>query len=111
MSFLLKYYSLVEVAYMFIRCSKTKFLLLNTNNTNTKHLGKDNIGKGGPTMSLDAFEYLFFDTEEEKQVMTSTFFWTWDLSSNRNQLGFFEEILYANKLKIMKVLLNVPVLL
>ena len=74
MSFLLKNYSVVEIVYMFIRCNKTKILLLNTDNTNTKHLGKDNIGKGAPTMSLDAFESLFFGTEEEKQVMTSTLF-------------------------------------
>ena len=56
-SFLLKNYSLVENLYLFIRCNKTKFFLGNTNNadrngvhkenTHTKHLEKDNIGKGG----------------------------------------------------------------
>ena len=55
MSFLLKNYSLVESVYMFIRCNKTRFFLRNTNNTdrngvnkqntNSKHLEKDNNGK------------------------------------------------------------------
>ena len=37
------------------------------NKKNTKHLEKDNIGKrgGGPTMSLDAFEFLFLDSARE----------------------------------------------
>ena len=57
MSFLFIKYSLVEFVYLFIRCNKTKFLLSNTNNadkngvnqqnTHTKHLKKDNIGKEG----------------------------------------------------------------
>ena len=57
MSFLLKNYSLVERVYLFLRRNKTKFLLQNTNstdrnglhkqNTQTKHLAKDNIGEGG----------------------------------------------------------------
>ena len=56
MYFLLKNYSLVESAYLFIRCNKTKFFLRNTKNTDrngvnkqnthTKHLEKDNIKKG-----------------------------------------------------------------
>ena len=28
-------------------------------NTHTKHLEKDNIGKEGPTMNLSAFEFFF----------------------------------------------------
>ena len=69
MSFLLKNYSLVEV-YMFIRCNKTKFFLWNTNNaerngvnkqkTNTKHLEKDNIGKGAGEFQLWAWMLLNF---------------------------------------------------
>ena len=84
MSFLLKNYSLVERVYLFLRRNKTKFLLQNTNstdrnglhkqNTQTKHLEKDNIGKGGgATMSLDAFEFLFFDSARETSNDVNTF--------------------------------------
>ena len=84
MSFLLKNYSLVERVYLFLRRNKTKFLLQNTNstdrnglhkqNTQTKHLEKDNIGKGwGATMSLDAFEILFFDSARETSNYVNTF--------------------------------------
>ena len=61
MSFLFKYYSLVEVTYLLIKCSKTKVFLWNTNNTNRnnnsngvnkqntytymKHSEKDNTGR------------------------------------------------------------------
>ena len=65
MSFLLKNYSLVESVYLFIRCNKTKFFLWNTNNTDrngvnkqntyTKHLEKDNIGKWGPNYEPGCF--------------------------------------------------------
>ena len=82
-SFLLKNYSLVENLYLFIRCNKTKFFLGNTNNadrngvhkenTHTKHLEKDNIGKGGATMSLDTFEFLFFDSAREASNDVDTF--------------------------------------
>ena len=74
---------LVQSVYLFIRCNKTKFFLRNTNNTDrngvpkqnthTKHLEKYNIGKGGPTMSLDAFEVLFFDSEREASNDVNTF--------------------------------------
>ena len=121
MSFLLENYSLVESAYLFIRCNKTKFFLRNTYNTDrngvnkqsthTKHLEKDNIGKGGVQLWAWMLSNFCFLTVQEKQVMTSTLFWTWDLWRNRNQLGFFEKILYANELKVKKVLLNVPDLL
>ena len=83
MSFLLKNYSLVESVYLFIRCNKTKFYQRNTINTvrngvnkqnrHTKHLEKDNIGRGGPTMSLDAFEFLFFDSAREASNDVKTF--------------------------------------
>ena len=85
MSFVLKNLSLVENVYLFIRCNKTKFFLRNTNdtdrngvhkqNTHTKHLEKDNIGKwkGGPTMSLDAFEFLLFDSAKEASNDANTF--------------------------------------
>ena len=76
MSFLFGNCSLVEVVYLFIWCSKIKFFLWNTynadrngvnkQNTHTKHLDKDNTWRrGGPTMSLDAFEFLFFDSARE----------------------------------------------
>ena len=75
---------LLEIVYMFIRCNKTKFFLWNTNNTDrngvnkqkthTKHLEKDNIRKGGfPTMSLDAFEFSFFDSAREASNDVNTF--------------------------------------
>ena len=83
MSFLLKNYSLVESVYLFIRCNKIKFFPRNTNdtdrngvhkqNTHTKHLEKDNIGKGGPTMNLSAFEFLFFDSAREASNDVNTF--------------------------------------
>ena len=77
MSFLLKNYSLVESVYLFIRCNKTKFYQRNTINTDrngvNKHLEKDNIGMGGPTMSLDAFEFLFFDSAREASNDVNTF--------------------------------------
>ena len=98
MCFLLKNYSLVESVYLFIRCNKTKFYQRNTINTDrtgvnkqnrhTKHLEKDNIGRGeGPTMSLDAFEFLFFDSAREASKDVNTFL-NCRLSRNRNQLGF-----------------------
>ena len=56
MFFGFKNYSLVKVKYMLIRCYKTRFFLLNTNNTDrngvnkqnthTKHSEKDNTRKG-----------------------------------------------------------------
>ena len=115
MCFLLKNYSLVESVYLFIRCNKTKFYQRNTINTDrngvNKHLEKDNIGMGGPTMSLDAFEFLFFDSAREASKNVNTFL-NCRLSRNRNQLGFFfEKTFYANVLKVKNVSLNVPDLL
>ena len=40
MSFLLENYSLVESAYLFIRCNKTKFFLRNTYNTDRNGVNK-----------------------------------------------------------------------
>ena len=122
MSFLLENYSLVESAYLFIRCNKTKFFLRNTYNTDrngvnkqsthTKHLEKDNIGKGGgPTMSLDAFEFLFFDSAREASNDVNTFLNLRFMKKQKPAGFFFEKILYANELKVKKVLLNVPDLL
>ena len=112
MCFLLKNYSLVESVYLFIRCNKTKFYQRNTINTDrngvnkqnrhTKHLEKDNIGRGGPTMSLDAFEFLFFDSAREASKDVNTFL-NCRLSRNRNQLGFFLRkrfMLTCSKLKM-----------
>ena len=85
-----------------------KFFLWNTNNTDkngvnrqnahthihTKHLEKDNIGKGGgvPTMSLAASEFLFL-TMQKKQVMMSP---------------HFEKISHVTELQVKKISLNVP---
>ena len=68
---------------------KTKFVQRNTTNADkndvnkqnrhTKHLEKDNIGRGwggggrGPTMILDAFEFLFFDSARETSKEVDTF--------------------------------------
>ena len=41
-------------------------------------------------MSLDAFEFLFFDSEREASKDVDTFL-NLRLSRNRNQLGFFWE--------------------
>ena len=56
MSLLLNNYSVVEGAYLFIRCNKARFFLritnntdrngVNKHNTHTKHLEEDNIGRG-----------------------------------------------------------------
>ena len=112
MSFLLENYSLVESAYLFIRCNKTKFFLRNTYNTDrngvnkqsthTKHLEKDNIGKGGgPTMSLDAFEFLFFDSAREASNDVNTFL-SLRFMKKQKPAGFFLRKYYmptSSKLK------------
>ena len=56
MCFLLKNYLLVESVYLFIRCNNTTFFQQNTinidrndvnkQNRDTKHLAKDNTGRG-----------------------------------------------------------------
>ena len=47
------------------------------NKTHTKHLEKYNTGNGGGggglTMSLDAYEFLFFDSSKEASNDASTF--------------------------------------
>ena len=70
MSFLLENYSLVESAYLFIRWNNTKFFLRNTydtdrngvnkQNTHTKHLQKDNAGKGGANYEAGCFRFFVF---------------------------------------------------
>ena len=121
MYFFLKNYSPEEVAYLLIRCNKTKFFLRNTNNTDRNDLNKQNTqththqtskeiwhwkgGEGVPTISLTASKFLlFFDSAKKKQAMTSPLFWTWDLSVHRNQL-FLKKILHV---KVKTVSLKVP---
>ena len=75
MSFLYKHYSRVEVIYQLIICSKTKFFLWNTNNTDKNGVNKQNTyttntqrnitlermeGWVGPTMSLAASIFFSF---------------------------------------------------
>ena len=65
MCFLLKNYLLVESGYLFIRCNRTKFFQRNTidtdrngvnkQNRRTKHLEKDNIGRGGSNYGPGCF--------------------------------------------------------
>ena len=83
MCFLLKNYLLVESVYLFIRCNKTKFFLRNTvnsdrndvnkQNRHTKHLQKDSTGRGGPTISLHDFEFLFFNSARKASKDSNTF--------------------------------------
>ena len=78
-----------------------------------KHLEKDNIGKErGPTSSLDGFEFLFSDSVREASNDVNTFL---NLRFIKKETScffvFFEKVLYANKFKIKKASLNVPVLL
>ena len=80
------------------------------NKTHTKHLEKDNIGKGEVQLWAWMLLNFCFLTVQEKQVMKWTHFWTWDLSRKTNQL-FFEKILHSNELKVEKVSSNVPDLL
>ena len=61
-------------------------------------------------MSLDTFKFLFFDNAREASndvhtFLNSTFF------KKQKPAGFFEKILYANKLKVKKVSLYAPELL
>ena len=124
MSFLLKNYSLVKSVYLFIRCNKTKFFLPNTNNTHrngvnkqnthTKQIEKDNIGKGGGGGGsiLDAFEFLFFHRARQARNDVNTFLNLRFMKKRKQKpAGFFKKILYPNKLKVKKVSLSVPDLL
>ena len=56
-------------------------------------------------MSLDAFELFFFISAEEKGNDILRFI------KKQKPDGFFEKILYSNKLRVKKVSLNVPDLL
>ena len=117
MCFLLKNYLLVESGYLFIRCNRTKFFQRNTidtdrngvnkQNRRTKHLEKDTIGRGGPTMGLDAFEFLFFDSAREASKDADTF-WNLRFIKKEKPAVFFEKNVYANKLKVKNISLNAP---
>ena len=61
----------------------------------------------GPTMSLNVFEFLFFDSAREASNDVNTFL-NPRFIKKQKPAGFFETILYANKLKVKKVSLNVP---
>ena len=107
MSFLLKNYPVVESVYLSIRYNKTKFFLqiilikmvqINKTHTHT-HTHRPNtqrkiiLERGWvQPWTWMLLNFCFF-TVQEKQVMTSTLFWTWDLSRNRNQLLFWENII------------------
>ena len=61
-------------------------------------------------MSLDAFEFLFFDSAREASNGVNTFL-SLRFMKKQKPAGFFFEKIYANELKVKKVLLNVPDLL
>ena len=60
----------------------------------------------GPTMSLNVFEFLFFDSAREASNDVNTFL-NLRFIKKQKPAGFFETILCANKLKVKKVSLNV----
>ena len=91
MYFFLKNYSPEEVAYLLIRCNKTKFFLRNTNNTDRNDLNKQNTqththqtskeiwhwkgGEGVPTISLTASKFLlFFDSAKKSKQWRHHYF-------------------------------------
>ena len=124
MSFLLKNYSLVESVYLFIRCNKTKFFLPHTNNTHrngvnkqnthTKHLEKDNIGKGGGGANYEPgcfCIFVFWQCKRSKEWRQHFFELAIYEETETETSCFLKKILYANKLKVKKVSLNVPDLL
>ena len=65
-------------------------------------------------MSLDAFEFLFFDSAREASNDVNTFLNLRFIKKHKPAVFVvvvvvvFEEILYANNLKVKKVSLNVP---
>ena len=61
-------------------------------------------------MSLDAFEVWFFGSAREASNDVSTFF-NLRFIKKQKTAGFFQKILYDNKLKVKKISLNVPELL
>ena len=98
---LFKHYSLVEVAYLFFRCDKTKFFLWNTNNTDRNGVDKQNLNthththtRTHTTKDKAVWSYLLawqllnfsFFTVKKKQLKNSALFWTWDSSLNKNKL-------------------------
>ena len=89
------------------------------NKTHIKELEKYNTrngvwmggrGETGSTMSLDAPEFLFFDSAKEASNNAKTFL-NLKFIKKQKTTFFFEKILHANKLKVKKVSLNVPDLL
>ena len=44
--FLFKYYSLVEIIYLFIQFNKTKYFLWNKKNTGSNGVNEENANKG-----------------------------------------------------------------
>ena len=65
---------------------------------------------GGPTMSLDAFEFLFFDSAREASKDVDPFL-NLRVIKKQKPAVFFEKIFYANESKVKNVSLNVPDLL
>ena len=126
MSFLLKNYSLVESVYLFIWCNKTKFFQWNTINTDrndvneqnrhTKHLEKDNIGRGGGGSNYGPgcfWIFVFSDSAREASKDVDTFL-NLRFIKKQKPAGVFlggGGIFYANELKVKNVSLNVPDLL
>ena len=70
-------------------------------------------GAGGPTMSLDDFEFLFFESAGKASKDVETFLNLRFIKKQKSAVFFFffEKIFYANKLKVKNVSLNVPDLL
>ena len=58
-------------------------------------------------MSLDAFEFLFFDSAREARNDVNTFS-NLRFINKQKPAVFFKKILYTNELKVEKVSLNVP---
>ena len=115
MSFLLKNFSLVEFVYIFIRCNKTKFFLWNTNKTvrngankqktDTKHLEKVNIGKGGggggcQLWACMLLKFSFYSVRGASNDVNT--FLKLRFIKKQQPAGFFEKILCANKLKLRR---------
>ena len=61
-------------------------------------------------MSLDAFEFLFFDSARETTNDVNTFL-NLKVIKKQEPAVFLGKILYANQLKVKKVSSNVPDLL
>ena len=95
----------LSVLHQFIRCNKTKIFLRNTNNSGRNgvkyktHTPKtqrkitlEKMGEGGrrPTMSLDAFEILIFDSAREASNDVSSSV-NWEYQGNFKLLFFLQK--------------------